>query len=435
MEQRSHKFKAESFDAAYRQMVEALGKDAIVVNTAEVTEGGILGFLGQRMIELTAQVKPAPRPPLSRPRSLAEKKYQLYGGIGSDEYINETISHFRQLASEKPALKPKGNAVPRQETVFPAPAPTQAPIIPLKPQPGGGSIEDLQSEIREMREMLKSMMAEGPSAGLPNEFAPHYNRLIEQGVTRTLAAGLVASVLRGSDPAIVRNPRVFLARLQMEIQKRVSVTGGLHLADGHRKVVVIVGATGVGKTTNLAKLAALFSVRERARVALVTTDTYRIAAPEQLRVYANIIGLPMEIVNDAAELKRALVDLRNHDLVLVDTAGGSQFNLAQIEELRGMLEAAQPDEVLLVLGANTQIEDLRTAVANFRTLRPTALMFSKLDETRRYGALFSIVAEAGLPLSYFSTGQNVPDDIELASAGKVARLLIEDGGYRVGSGT
>jgi flagellar biosynthesis protein FlhF len=150
-------------------------------------------------------------------------------------------------------------------------------------------------------------------------------------------------------------------------------------------------------------------------------------------VYANIMGLPMRITNDAAELTYALNAFREYDLVLMDTAGGSQFNQEQIRELKSLLDIARPDEVMLVLPANMQVEELRSVVESFRCMNPTSLLFSKLDETRRYGALFSVAVEANLALSYFSVGQNVPDDIELATPSKTAKLLLEDSDSRVGS--
>jgi len=449
MGQSFHKFKAETFDEAYQQMVRKLGRDAIVLHTAEVKEGGVLGVLGKKMVEVTASTPPEPKDPATRRRSLPEKRYQAHSGaIGSDENVTETVAYFRQLvqdaqarmaqrASVEPAvlpnapLQPVSTPVPA-ETPYPAearaPQPHPAPIIPFPTRQEGQSIEDLQREIRQMRELLEVAVAEGAPAGIPPEFAPQYRMLIERGVCRKTAAALLAGVLQGSDLNIMRNPLVLEARLKMEIQKRLVVTNGLRITKGKRHTVVLVGATGVGKTTNLAKLAALFAVNARAHVAMLTMDTYRVAAPEQLRVYASIIGLPMQIVNDARETERAMQAYSNCDLLLIDTAGGSQFNVAQIDELSTMLDVAKPDEVMLVLSANTQLEDLRSAVANFRKLRPTSLLFSKLDETRRYGALFSVAAEAGLPLSYFSIGQNVPDDIEVATTGRVAKLIIENGG-------
>jgi flagellar biosynthesis protein FlhF len=172
-------------------------------------------------------------------------------------------------------------------------------------------------------------------------------------------------------------------------------------------------------------LAAYYTVRERARVALVTADTYRVAATDQLKVYANIIGLPMRVVHDGAEMEAALEAFQGYDLVLVDTAGGSQFNLEQINELKGMMRCARPHETLLVMSASTPLDDMRNIVSNFKCCNPTAVLFTKVDETRQYGALLSVMAETGLPLSYLSVGQNVPDDIRIASPAMVANLILE----------
>jgi flagellar biosynthesis protein FlhF len=191
----------------------------------------------------------------------------------------------------------------------------------------------------------------------------------------------------------------------------------------------------VGKTTNLAKLGALYSVQERARVGVITTDTYRVAATDQLEVYAGIIDVTMHIVHDAAGMRSALRAFDDRDLVLIDTAGGSPFNRPQMTEIRDLIEAAQPDEVHLLVAANTAIEDAREAITHFSILKPTSLFFTKLDETRRYGPLYSLAAEAGLPLSYLSVGQNVPDDIMPASPGTIAKLVVEGGDTRGGTST
>ena len=310
-----------------------------------------------------------------------------------------------------------------------------ATVVPFpRPSEAGGDLGMLQEEIVEMRRMLEVLIAEAPPTGMPQDFAPRYRELIETGMCRKLAASLVGGIVRHCDLRVLQsNPRVLTEKLKFEIQRLVSVTHGLRLGEGGRKVVALVGATGVGKTTSLAKLAAMYALQERARVALITTDTYRVAAPEQLRVYANIVGLPLLVANDTEELRAALEEFGDYDLVLVDTAGGSPFNTEQTEELRGMLAAAKPDETLLVLNANTHLEEMRNAVTGFKPLKPTSVMFTKLDETRRYGAMVSLAAETGLPMGYFSNGQNVPDDIEVASPSKLAKLLLQPGGDRRGS--
>ena len=284
--------------------------------------------------------------------------------------------------------------------------------------------EILRKEVAQMRDMLAVLLAEKPGAGLPPEFAPHYRRLVESGVSRTIAASLIAEVGDGLEEALLRNERVVAERLKLLLGRRLSATGGVRVG-ASRTVVALVGPTGVGKTTNAAKIAAQFAVRQGKRVALITTDTYRIAAPEQLRVYANIIGLPMRVVNDAREMRDALTEFAEFDLVLMDTAGNSQFNTKQINELRLMMAAARPNEVILVASANTPLDDLRSTVANFAVLHPTSLLFSKLDETQRFGHLYTVAVESGLPLSYFSDGQDVPDDLLVVETGALAALVLE----------
>ncbi len=420
MAQRFHTFRAPTLDAAYAQMRRALGGDAVIVRTTQVREGGLWGLLGRSVVEVTASA-PDPLPPAARVKSLAERAYAEQASVGSDERVSETVAYFRKLVED--AQERMAHQAP--DTSPPVDAPEDSGVTFHMPKSAVQSDASLRGEVQEIREMLQVLMAEAPGAGLPAAFAPHYKLLMERGVSRRAAAALVNAVVKGSDPDIVRDPAVFVERLKMEIRKVVPVTGGISLSPDRRKVVALIGATGVGKTTNVAKLAAHFAVRERARVALLTADTYRVAAPEQLRVYANIIGLPMEVVSEPRDMAAALQRLVNYDLVLIDTAGGSQFNARQIHELSQMLRAAQPDETMLVMAANTQIEDLRQVVHNFRAARPTALFFSKLDETQRYGVFLSLLAEVALPMSYFSIGQNVPDDIMLARPATVARLILE----------
>jgi flagellar biosynthesis protein FlhF len=435
MAQTFHKFRAATFDEAYRMVLRTLGEDAVVINSAEVSEGGFLGFGARKVVEITAASSAQTISAMQRKASLIEKKYAEQGkNRASDGAVNETVEYFRQIVAEAQlrAAREKQQAPPPR-TDPQAREKNGAMLRFPRADEEFQETDRLEREIKEMRAMLKNLSRETPETGIPPEFLPHFHALIEKGVPRSSAIPLVNAVIRESDPGVLRNPRVFKERLRMEIHKRVEVTRGIHLTQGRRHLVALVGATGVGKTTNIAKLAAEFAVREGANVGLITMDTYRVAAPEQLRVYANIMGLPMCITNDPAELTYAINEFRDCDLVLMDTAGGSQFNRDQIYELKGLLDVARPDEVILVLPANMQVEELRSVVESFRCTNPTSLMFSKLDETRRYGALYGVATETGLPISYFSTGQNVPDDIELATPSKTAKLLLEDADARVGS--
>lgn len=422
MGQHFHKFRGPTLDAAYKAMRKKLGRGAVVVRTSQRKDAGIAGLLGRTIAEVTASTPAKPQEPALRKRSAVERKYAANAtpAKAPDAPGADKVDYFRKLVAEAQqrisvSEKAEGNTV-------------VAPVIPFKPKEApDAKAEDMRLELRELRNMIQVLVAETPGGDLPSEYAPHYRHLLAQGLSRTSAADLLGGIFKDSDADLLRDSQVFRERLRLEIQKRVVTTGGIGLTAGQCKIVALIGATGVGKTTNLAKLAAQFAVRERARVALITTDTYRVAAPEHLRVYANIIGVPMKVVHDEKELHDALRTFRDYDLVLMDTAGGSHFNTTQIEELRRLLFAARPDEVSLVLSANTHHEELSDMAKEFECLKPSSLFFSKLDETKRYGAMLNVLAQTKLPLSYLSIGQNVPDDLEVARPGMLSNLILEGG--------
>jgi flagellar biosynthesis protein FlhF len=193
---------------------------------------------------------------------------------------------------------------------------------------------------------------------------------------------------------------------------------------GRRKVIALVGATGVGKTTTIAKLAANFRLRSGIKMGLVTVDTFRVAAVEQLRTYAEIIELPMKVVTNPLEMRRALDELAGLDLVLIDTAGRSPKDDLQIQELKSLLAEAHVDEVHLVLSLTSNPRMLELSAAKFATAGTTAMILTKLDEASGMGALLSVARRIDLPISYLTAGQAVPDDIEPAHPRRIARLIL-----------
>lgn len=188
--------------------------------------------------------------------------------------------------------------------------------------------------------------------------------------------------------------------------------------------MALVGPTGVGKTTTIAKLAANYRLREKRRVGLITVDTYRIAAVEQLRTYADIIDLPMEIVATPREMHQAVARMADLDLILMDTAGRSPRDEVKIQELKSMLAEAAPDEVHLVLSSVASASSLMKTAEQFAAVGTTALVLTKLDEAASLGNLLPLVRGSRLPLSYVTHGQNVPDDIAPAERGRLARIVM-----------
>lgn len=198
--------------------------------------------------------------------------------------------------------------------------------------------------------------------------------------------------------------------------------------DGRPLTIALIGPTGVGKTTTVAKLAAAYKLRQGKRVGLITSDTYRIAAVDQLRTYASIIGLPLKIVLTPQETAAAWNSLAHEcDAVLIDSAGRSQHDASRIDELRRFVDAVKPHETHLVLSATTGPGVMLHQAQKFHALNPSRIILSKLDEAVLLGPLVGALHRIGLRLSYITTGQEVPDHIELASADRLARALLAGG--------
>ena len=194
---------------------------------------------------------------------------------------------------------------------------------------------------------------------------------------------------------------------------------------GQCKVVALVGPTGVGKTTTAAKLAAHFSLHEKKRVGLITIDTYRMAAVEQIRTYARILRIPLEVVMTPDDLKPALDRLQNCDLVIVDTVGRSQMDDSRLMEMKRFLDVVRPDETHLVLPAQSAQAVLFKTVEQFSKLGVNRIIFSKLDEAVGIGTMFHVLQRVAVKLSYVTTGQNVPDDIEPGDGRQIARWILD----------
>ena len=192
------------------------------------------------------------------------------------------------------------------------------------------------------------------------------------------------------------------------------------------KVCFFVGSTGVGKTTTIAKIASMYKLEKKAKVALVTSDTYRIAAVEQLKTYANILSLPIRVVYTPEEMQNAVEDYWDYDLIIVDTAGRSHKNTEQCDELRKLIDSVDKElrEVYLVLSATTKYKDMKHITKTYSDIEDYRLIFTKLDETSCYGNILNIRMDTKAPLSYVTCGQVVPDDIETINAQMIAKQLI-----------
>lgn len=278
-------------------------------------------------------------------------------------------------------------------------------------------IADLKTVIGE----LATQWRDSQTPEIPRPFLASYQALADQQVNPALAREIVfAAASHGSDATDVR------ALVCAQIEKRLKTCGPLaRAAAGRPHVVALVGPTGVGKTTTIAKLAANLKLREGRKIGLITIDTYRIAAIDQLRKYAEIIDAPLCVVSNPAEIRQAVARMAELDFILIDTAGRSPKDAVKLEELGVFLAAASPDEVHLVISSVCGSASARLALERFGGVRADRLIFTKLDEAARLGELLNVAARTQLPVSYLTHGQDVPNDIEVASAARLARMMTE----------
>jgi flagellar biosynthesis protein FlhF len=295
-----------------------------------------------------------------------------------------------------------------------------APEIPQSEfrNPQSTTLADFQSLLAALRTELTPAPAKRDSS-----LSTLVTNLLDADFDEAIARDLVAQLQKDSslDPRDLRSARTQLARL---IEAELTTTGPIRAATGSGRVVALVGPTGVGKTTTIAKLAANYRLKEGRRVGLITVDTYRIAAVEQLRTYAEIIDLPMEVVSTPREMRTAVRNMRDFDLVLMDTAGRSPRDEVRIRELRAILGEAEPDEVHLVLSAAASSRSLTAAAEQFAPVGVTAVVVTKLDEATGLGHLITLARNSRLPFSYTTDGQTVPDDIAVADPGALARMIL-----------
>jgi flagellar biosynthesis protein FlhF len=260
--------------------------------------------------------------------------------------------------------------------------------------------------------------------GLHDNLRDVHARLLDQEVDPDLAERLVNAVREELSPRALEDRRTVADCLRRHMLHLIPRPEPIDIPAGLPISLFLVGPTGVGKTTTIAKLAARFALLEGQRVALITVDTFRIAAAEQLRVYADIIGLPLEVAYTTGELAAAIHRHRDKDIILIDTPGRSQRNVGHLNDLHAYLQAAPARLVYLTIDACTRYADMLDVAKRFSPGQLDGLIVTKIDETAQYGALLNLVEHTRRPLTYLTTGQEVPDDIEEVTAHRVADLVL-----------
>jgi flagellar biosynthesis protein FlhF len=368
-------YRGKTMKEALAQVRKDLGGDAVIIASREVRRRRLFGLAHRQLIEVTAS---ATMPP----RESVEEGSSLEGRFG--ERSTAPVTKTSQIR--------RGDAM----SLLPAmdPTPDQAGRL-------GALFGDL-----------------------PPELFASYAQLVDNDVPEILARRLIRSLAHRLEPDQAGDPRAIQEALVETVGQCIPIAPPCRAVPGTRRIVALVGPTGVGKTTTVAKLAASFKVMQGLRTGLVTLDTYRIAAVDQLKTYAEIIDLPLAVANDPGQVSQAISALGAVDIVFIDTAGRSPRDEPRIRELDAFMARSRPDEVHLVLNAGASERTLRSAVERFAQVRADRLIWAKVDEAPSLGAVLSVLGQANLPVSYLTTGQDVPDDIEAADRKRLARLVL-----------
>lgn len=248
--------------------------------------------------------------------------------------------------------------------------------------------------------------------------------MLKQGVGTDLAAKWLEELKRTLEFKKPLNGELLKKYLARALIKMGAAASQKENKPKKRKIIAFVGPTGVGKTTTIAKLAAIQAIKMQKTVALITLDNCRIAAIEHLKAYARVIGIPMEVASSIKELKTSVKKLRNRHLILIDTPGMSQKNENQINELRDMLEGISPIQTHLLMSATTNDSNLMDIWENFKVIPIARLIFTKLDETTTFGNIVNQLFRSKIPISYFTNGQEVPEDIQIATLENLVNMMM-----------
>ncbi len=421
-------FQASSMSEVLAKVKSELGADAIILHTRSYRRGGVMGIGARNVVEVTAavNVKVAPRKRTATTRD-GEAAVSTALKERAEAANNFEKRHVVRNTYAKTALNSGGNtAVAEPPTAYTS---TREMAHAVLKEPAF----EMRNEMSALRTMVESLLQRtastaGNRTDLPEQLAKAYAGLITQQVADEIAIRVVDDVKAELAPEQLSNAALVRERLTSKLEALVPVcTSGTisrpTTGNGCRSIC-LVGPTGVGKTTTIAKLAASLKLRQKQRVGLITIDTYRIAAVDQLRTYANIIGVPLKVVITPAEMQAAMREFSECDSVLIDTAGRSHGDQLKLNELSGFIQAGNPSEVHLVLSSTCTQEGMEAAVEKFSAVRVDKIIFTKLDEAVSFGVLLNVARRASKALSYVTTGQDVPDHIEVGQPRRLARLIL-----------
>lgn len=395
------KFQGKSENEAVEAAKKELGNNVVIMNVRNVKRKGIIGFLKPQLTEVTV--------------ALEEESEQRISSLMKREE-SRNAGEAKAARQQQPFV----DAIATGEILK-----TDNSVIEEKLDTLHILLEQQLQKPEETKEKEEELPEEKEESEMERFMKLLYNTMLENEVNEKYANQIIDEMEKMNKPGMPID--YALANVYQKMILKFGKASEIATSEKGPKVIFFIGPTGVGKTTTIAKIASKFSVEEKKKVALLTADTYRIAAAEQLRTYANILEVPFRVIYSAEEVGQALKDFKEYDFILVDTAGHSHHNTDQkaaMQELLHSVDEAAEKEVFLVLSATTKYSDLISIADAYSAVTDYKLIFTKLDETSTIGNLLNLKLHTGAELSYITCGQNVPDDIEHFNPQKTVKQLL-----------
>lgn len=401
------KFQGKTEEEATQLAKKELGTSVVIMNVKSVKNKGFLALFKKPVVEVTVALED-------------EQDRTTYKPILPAATVRRTVETAKQEAREKKSAEVK-------------PADDEDDIDTNKKTVHSEQVETLEEKLESLHTLIEQQIIK--DAG-ENDFDSEsdeqvavfkliYNTLIDNEIDEKYANEIIGELGKIRKPGAGID--IYLANIYQKMILQFGQPASITPATDGAKLVFFIGPTGVGKTTTIAKIASKLSVDDKKKVALLTTDTYRIAAAEQLRTYANILDAPFRVIYTEDEVKAALEEFKDCDYILVDTAGHSHHNEAQKNSMKDFLHCVDgiiEEEIYLVVSATTKYKDLISIADAYTEMTDYKLIFTKLDETTTLGNLFNLKKHTGAQMSYVTFGQNVPDDIEQFSPQNTVKQLL-----------
>lgn len=384
------KYIVSNMNEALTMIRSELGKNAVIITQRKVRKEGVLGIFKPKLIEVTAAVENSK---IVKNTNLDEKK-DMENSINSIKKLME-----EKLSNKSIEDKKLNNTIDNNK------------VIENINESNNEEVIKLRHEISDIKEILNKTLIKTEKIDYLHEL------LKELDIYEQFYDEFKEKIKNINDKEEVRNS------LREIIDKEIIID-----TEELKGKIVLVGPTGVGKTTTIAKLAGKLALKEGKKVGLITVDTYRIGAVDQLKTYAEIMDIDFKVVLNNKEMVEAVQAMKDLDVILIDSTGRSSKNIMQIKELKNLIGKAEVDSTYLVISGTTKNKDLKNIIEGYKGLEYNKIIITKLDETTSYGNIYNLQKLSGKPIRYLTVGQNVPDDIIDAKKEKVLDLLfLEEG--------